>query len=96
MIHICIFCYCIYISYLEIVFMENMFDYDKCFYDDLRLLKFTPSFYYYLALTYDVDILRYVPHPSKEYDFKTIVNNMNESIYHVAIALSIYIYSFLF
>lgn len=76
--------------------MEKLFHYNKCFYDDLKLLKFTPSFYYYLALIYDVDILRYIPHPSKEYDFKTIVNNANESIFHVAIAFSIYILFILF
>lgn len=79
---------------MEIAFIENLRYERKLFYDDLRLLKFTPSFYYHVAMLNDIDILRYIPKSNKEYDFRSIVNNANESIFHVAIAFSIYILYF--
>lgn len=88
------FIFLLFLSYLEMALKNNDKNIKEILYTDLNMLKFTPSFYYHVAMLNDIDILRYIPKPNKEYDFRSIVNNANESIFHVAIAFSIYILYF--
>lgn len=64
---------------------------DEKFYAAMKYFEYTPLFYFYLPLLSD-DIFKVISKQKPPtYDFFTLRNNKNQSIFHVLFAFSIYI-----
>lgn len=75
--------------------MENILlnqeENDRKYYAAMKCFEYTPLFYFYLPLLSD-DIFNVISKQKPPtYDFFTLRNNKNQSIFHVLFAFSIYI-----